>query len=150
MSQHSLDHCTSKNFTTLLGLWIFLRFMPSSLTHVSHGAPKWFASSCSPGLMDSVVDRHDFHRMSRWSRFLQTVLWPSRRIIYSWGKTVNVYCYLTQVSVNCFQFSFLMGIGKNSLTRSTASCQGLEVLLICSSGGTTSSTAAALWSYFLL
>lgn len=45
------------------------------------------------------------------------VMTEERRVKVALEHTINIYCCLLQVSVNCFGYSFLTGMGKNLFVR---------------------------------
>lgn len=61
------------------------------------------------------------YRVLRWSRCLCIILWQiGGGLGEPYGKMVQIYCHLSQVSANCFWFSFLMSIEMNTLKKSIA------------------------------
>ena len=71
------------------------------------------------------------------------------RVNICWGKTVKVYCWPCQLKLNCFRWFLWASTKKRAFAKSIAAYHVPGDVLICSSKNTTSSTAAAIGTYWV-
>lgn len=83
--------------------------------------------------------------MSRQSRSQLKILWKrARKLMFSWGNTVKIYCWSWQVKANSFRWFLQIGVEKKALARSIAAYQTPGALMIFSTKSVISRAAVVI------
>lgn len=141
-------HWILTDSTEMLGLHIFVGFKSHPPEHmclkISIKAISCLSCLISMMLLIQCISVI-FCGLTRKPRYLHSTVWQrAGELTQPWGQTINKYCCMLHVNVDCLGSYFIIRMDKNTFTKSMDVYHVPGTLLFCSGRDITSGTAVEI------